>query len=35
MTVKKGYLKLIYVCALYSEYENAKSLSDSVLDEMM
>ena len=35
MTVKKSYLKLIYVCTVYSGYENAKSLSDSVLDEMM
>ena len=35
MTVKKNYLKLIYVCAVHSGYENAKSLADSVLDEMM
>ena len=27
LTVKKGYLKLIYVCVMYSGYENAESLA--------
>lgn len=35
MFVKKGYLRLIYTCALFSDYENAESLARAVLDEMM
>ena len=34
MLVKKMYLKLIYTCIVYSGYRNAKSLAESVLDEL-
>ena len=35
MFVKKGYLRLIYTCALFSGYENAESLAQAALGEMM
>ena len=34
LLVKKMYLKLIYICIVYSGYQNAKSLAESVLDEL-
>lgn len=35
MTVKKSFLKQMYICALYSEYEYAKTLSQAILDELL